>query len=1001
MLKLNRQAPILAIAVLLLVHPNVDALTRPSSIRLVNNGYTGIVVAIHSNVPESDELIERIKYMFTEGSKYLYEATRKRAYFKEVTILVPKSWTPKPEYQLPGNVTFDYADVIVAPPNPRWAPLQYTKQYQGCGKQGVHIHFMDKFLTDPNTERYYGPLGRTLVHEWGHFRWGLFDEYPDPVGDPDNYKEFYFSSLTQQFEGVRCSYEHNAVPLIFYPNQVYYRRCNGGPDIGYEAGCVYYVSTNQDKVSSSVMFSSYPLPPIKYFCDDDSSDTPNLHNREAPNKHNRLCGGRSNWEVLRDHQDFRNNSNPPVDLNEDDLIPNITIVQHQDIRVVLLLDTSGSMSSGSRFEKMISSSAKYISYTVLNGSYIGIVEFSSSSTVLEPLRLVANDTDRQALLSSLPTSPVGGTGIGGGLLKAVQVLSEKDVDSAVGIILLITDGQENEKPFVADVMDDIVESKVIVYTLAFTQAADHILPKLSEATGGKAYFYSNDGGSESNALDEAFAATMQRGGVGDADKRVQLVGTSWTLASKEARTGSVFLDSTLGRNTEFVFSWTTANVLAISVSIKHRNGSFINCSNDCSNLSFRILSVSIPGQAKAGLWEFTVFNLLTSTEEVTITISSHPASDDVEPIIVTSELSDSIAAFASGEPLVAYAEVRQGFSPMIYANVWATIERPGGYDPIKMQLLDNGAGADVTKNDGVYSRYFTEVTGVGYYGVKIDVDNNNGNAIIIDSVPFSKSRPIVDPDKAFDLPDIGGVKIPLPGTPPVEPTGKPAPAFSRGVSGGSSRVDDVPPGFSPGDDLFPPGDVLDLKVTNSSFTEATVTLAWTAPGADLDNGAASWYEVIRAESIQAWQNDSTPDSHLILNSSHILQGNLSAPQEFGDEEELVVLVPVPEGATVASYAFVLRAFDDAGKSSGFSNAVQAVLREYIPGPLPPPVVTEVPPDRGLQPWQIALIAVGGIMAVLLLLGIIIFMSGTRLQRKLVKSAKGRDNRSYVQEEKEF
>ena len=102
------------------------------------------------------------QYMFTEGSKYLYEATRNRAYFKEVTILIPKTWTPKPEYKSPGNVTFDYADVIVAPPNPRWAPLTYTKQYEGCGKQGVHIHFMNEFLLDPKTEYYYGPLGKQV-----------------------------------------------------------------------------------------------------------------------------------------------------------------------------------------------------------------------------------------------------------------------------------------------------------------------------------------------------------------------------------------------------------------------------------------------------------------------------------------------------------------------------------------------------------------------------------------------------------------------------------------------------------------------------------------------------------------------------------------------------------------------------------------------------------------------------------------------------------------------
>ena len=65
----------------------------------------------------------------------------------------------------------------------------------------------------------------------------------------------------------------------------------------------------------------------------------------------------------------------------------------------------------------------------------------------------------------------------------------------------------------------------------------------------------------------------------------------------------------------------------------------------------------------------------------------------------------------------------------------------------------------MTKNDGVYSRFFTDFTGVGYYGIKISVDNDMGNAIIIDSIPFSKARPIVDPDQAFNLPAIGQFKV--------------------------------------------------------------------------------------------------------------------------------------------------------------------------------------------------------------------------------------------------
>ena len=102
--------------------------------------------------------------MFIQGSTYLYHATRKRAYFHEVTILIPKTWTSRVEYRQASNQSFDLADVIIAPPNPRWAPDPYTKQYQGCGKQGVHIHFWDKFLLDPNVELYYGQLGNQYVY---------------------------------------------------------------------------------------------------------------------------------------------------------------------------------------------------------------------------------------------------------------------------------------------------------------------------------------------------------------------------------------------------------------------------------------------------------------------------------------------------------------------------------------------------------------------------------------------------------------------------------------------------------------------------------------------------------------------------------------------------------------------------------------------------------------------------------------------------------------------
>ncbi|PIK45470.1 putative epithelial chloride channel protein-like [Apostichopus japonicus] len=96
------------------------ALTKPSSIKLIDNEYTGVLFAIHPDVPEDPQLIEELKSMIIDASSYLYRATKNRAFFKTVTILIPQTWVDKPIYEDPKNATFQKADVIIAGKNPRF-----------------------------------------------------------------------------------------------------------------------------------------------------------------------------------------------------------------------------------------------------------------------------------------------------------------------------------------------------------------------------------------------------------------------------------------------------------------------------------------------------------------------------------------------------------------------------------------------------------------------------------------------------------------------------------------------------------------------------------------------------------------------------------------------------------------------------------------------------------------------------------------------------------------
>lgn len=81
----------------------------------------------------------------------------------------------------------------------------------------------------------------------------------------------------------------------------------------------------------------------------------------------------------------------------------------------------------------------------------------------------------------------------------------------------------------------------------------------------------------------------------------------------------------------------------------------------------------------------------------------------------------------NGGPNVIYAEVMQGSLPILDAMVEVTVTPPSERKQ-KIQLFDSGSGdPDVTKGDGVYSRYFGVDT-PGMYRFDIRVSDNGNTA---------------------------------------------------------------------------------------------------------------------------------------------------------------------------------------------------------------------------------------------------------------------------------
>lgn len=74
---------------------------------------------------------------------------------------------------------------------------------------------------------------------------------------------------------------------------------------------------------------------------------------------------------------------------------------------------------------------------------------------------------------------------------------------------------------------------------------------------------------------------------------------------------------------------------------------------------------------------------------LTVTVTTRARSLTTLPVIATAHMSGTTAHYPS--PMIAYAQVSQGFLPVLGINVTATIETEDGHQVI-LELWDNGAG---------------------------------------------------------------------------------------------------------------------------------------------------------------------------------------------------------------------------------------------------------------------------------------------------------------------
>ncbi|XP_050731210.1 calcium-activated chloride channel regulator 1-like [Eriocheir sinensis] len=949
-----------------------------SRAKLVGNGYEGVVVGVSQEVNEEDgpALVEALKEVFEEASRRLYRASDKRAFFRSLSILIPRDWTSVNTTYPAGGESYEGSDIRVDQPNPTYHNQPYTVQSGGCGDPGQYIHLTPDYLLNNEEAWWYGPRGKAVLLEWAKYRWGVFDELGYP-GDP-LFPLFHTAKEGRVFP-THCANQLVRGRMIDKKGRT---ACGvtrtGAPD----KDCRFVPYSEQSATSSLLSYPLLKSDQLVDFC----GGTGREHDPDAPTKQNAFCDKRPAWDIIGAHADFRDGNNPPTESFGP---MTVRIVQQADAHYALVLDYSGSMNDHYRVHKLRRTARRWLLHEVAAGSHVAIINFSKKAKLVHRLTRITDADSRKALADAIETRADGGTSIGAGLSVAARTVLKGKSNP---VILLITDGAENENPRIDDVLAEVERSGARVITVAFGAEADPKLEKVAEVSGGKT-FTVNDV-DEGQMLEDAFhgALTFQ--------PPPPLALQTVTIHEEEFQengteaSSSFHVDFTVGRNLTLRLetgvqahrsspSLTHPKVTSAPVLIGPSGREYRDASFDPDSSTWTLV---VP-QAEVGIWRWWVGLSGDRDNFVRARVTSLPKNPDVQPITTRAWVSGPREVNASVDRVIIFAEVKQGHSPVVQADVRAVVTPPGEFGTqVMYTLLDNGQGADRLAGDGIYSRYMTKYPSTGRYSVKAQVIN--GDKALINkgflTSPQRRRRQVEEEGKRkeeeeedmdedylryfLDGPDVCcGSLVPL--SPDAQPTGP----FTRTASGGSIRVTSVTQ-----EDVLAPGRIRDLSVGlvgvgwagYSLPTHAHVTLSFTAPGDDLDFGVVSGYE-LRMTSIKEDLNN----TNFILSFSSSSSSSSSSwrvvdlsghPLEVEGGTHLLLNLSLTLSSPTTFFA--MRAWDEQGTASEVSNIASLHLDA---APRPPSHF------RGLRVWVVVVVVV----AVLCLVVVVMMLCLARKRKK--------------------
>ncbi|XP_044252912.1 calcium-activated chloride channel regulator 4-like [Tribolium madens] len=864
-------------------------------LELKNGAYEDFVIKITEGVPRKDcrIVLDNLEETLTSASQYLFSALDSRAFLRSATVLLPPTWPDSCASSTVISGSGETPDVTVLPRGPARGRV-FTQQSLGCGEPGDQIYLAYESLMQRDAS-----VARSLVKEFAKYRYGVFDEqgyYNDPI-----YPMCFYDDQNKQAKATGCS------DLPISDNGI----CTSGANVAYNTSKMV-----DEKARSSIMFAA-EAPQVSMFCDDGN------HDRYAPTKHNSMCQRRSVLDVVLKHSDFSANS-LINNVNSNQLIDTsikITYKKQNLTRYVFVLESTKDMMQRESWN-YLRLALRYWALNILpDNAEVGLVLAEESSKKVFNIVSVKNskkdETDK--FYSKIPYTPsdiLRAGCLNCAIKDAVEMLNDqtKINGPANNVIVIIAAGIDSFED-VNKTMEKVKKSKIKIATINYpTIMRANLLNRLAEETGGVSYtVFERKLNVETTLLSTYFELQnvlydiVQNFYSGSpSDLPMEIHRRQITDDGRSSITGSFMLDSTMGKPSQFTF-FTHNSVTPLIKSFKLISPSHqVFTERTDKYIDFKMIGLTA-NITESGTWTYVVEPYPGNPQPHFLQVTATPISPTAPVVRArfwTHRNQDN-------GPLILLVEVKKGEIPVLGAKVEVTVTKPeinGSYPHKKsFELLDTGSGdPDITKGDGVYTRYFNvEDSGQGLYNFEVTI-NDNGNTAYTwtESGEFDDNKPCC------------GSSISSPGVTPVSPFQRVLPKKTLMIT-----AEDISAA-----DATSSGRIGDLKAQVVP-EDMKARLIWTSP--DLGGQTVSRYEIKYANSIQ-----------------DIIDGFETKATEWDNAQPF----PLPPGSETTytldmsqnrdlldkPLYFAIKAYPKSWPEN--SSPVSNWIRVLVPSPPPPPTV---------------------------------------------------------------